>query len=297
MGGINGEGLCRSRVESDYRGGCGEIVMLGKLPPLSLSWEVHLHWLWDRLWLNDSSEAHVRKRISPRAGVPQRNGVKLAQASFPLSYFLNPPMFASITYWPHWAKQWFTPNWSKRPPQCLLFSSPFLTPLIIYSATLTSQPLAIPKNPPPMDEAKMSVVFLLSLPQLRWGPLAWQWEVNLSLSSRSPSLYPTTWKHVARWRSLLCGQQKHFSSWTTGSNRALHIGFVVCQNIWISLAQYSTISKAQLCYDAVWWRIIKIISRNNVCLALASPAGSIILLELFVCWRMSHQYSTLQFAA
>lgn len=31
------------------------------------------------------------------------------------SYFLDPLMFSSITYWPSWASAWFTPSWCNLP--------------------------------------------------------------------------------------------------------------------------------------------------------------------------------------
>lgn len=88
-------------------------------------------------------------------------------------------MFSSITYCPHGDLQWFTTNWSHLPPLVLLFTSPFLLTTVIYSVTLTFQASAIPNKPPPTDEAKMSVVLLLSLLLHRRRPLAWQWEVIL----------------------------------------------------------------------------------------------------------------------
>ncbi len=182
----------------------------GAVLPLFAGRSLHIR-LWDRLWLNDSSEAHIGNRISPWAGVPQRDRVKLVQSSYPFSsYILDPLMFSSITYCPPWAFQWFTPYWSNLPPLHLLFTSPFLLPNIIYSVTLTSQPWAIPNKPPPMDKAKMSVVLLLSLPQLRWQPVAWQCEVNHPPSSRPPSLPPNPVETCCKRRQLTVWSTKAF---------------------------------------------------------------------------------------
>lgn len=180
-----------------------------------LPWEVSSHQLWDRLWLNDSSEAHVREGISPWAGVPQRDGVKLAQSSYPLpSYFLDPPMFSSITYWPPLSRAMIYPQLVQPPapvsplhftlltPHHNLLCHPDL-PALSHSKQNTthgwrqrSQDVSCPLVHFAPDQVKAS------------GPPAWG---QSPPSSRPPLLCPTPWSF------LLCGQPKHFSSWAKAS--------------------------------------------------------------------------------
>lgn len=150
-------------------------------------------------------------------------------------------MFSPITYWPPWAKQWFTPNWSNLPPLGLLFTPAFLLPTIIYSVTVTSQSLGIPNKPPPMDEAKMSVVLLLSLSQLKRRPLAWQWEVN-----PHQALHRSIKPHgsMLEEEAAYCVVNKSISAaGQTGSNGTLYFKIVTCQNIWVTFALYFTVPK------------------------------------------------------
>lgn len=82
--------LCRTREESDYKGGMGFEWCWGNSPS-SLYTGRSVHIGSDRFWLNDSSEALFRKRINSWAGVTQRNGVKLVQSSLPSLHTLWTP--------------------------------------------------------------------------------------------------------------------------------------------------------------------------------------------------------------
>lgn len=191
-------------------------------------------------------------------------------------------MFSSITYWPPWTKQWFTPNWPNLPPLDLLFTSSLLLATIIYSVTVTSQALSILNKPPPMVQAKMSVVLLLSLPQPRRRPLVWQWEVNLH--PHQALCYLQT--HGNMLRDAYCVVNKSISAaGPRGSNRALYFGFVTCQNIWVNFALYSTVSKVMFVMRQwVPWDVIftvKFTSKNKTTLIFDSPLRRILL--LFFC--------------
>lgn len=99
--------LCRTRVGSDYRGGGGGGGWRGLVGCLgnccfSLYAGRSPHTGSDRFWLNDSSEVHIRKRISPWAGTAQWNGVKPVQSPNLSPYIFDPLMFSSITYCPPW---------------------------------------------------------------------------------------------------------------------------------------------------------------------------------------------------
>ena len=90
----------------------------------------------------------------------------------------------------------------------------------------------------------MSVVLLLSLARLRWRPVPWQWEVNRPLIKTSIAL-SSPMETCREKEAACCVVNKSFSAAGPGrSNRALHIGFVACQNIWVNFALYPTMSKA-----------------------------------------------------
>lgn len=105
-------------------------------------------------------------------GLAQLSGMGSNQSNLLTSLFIH--FWPPNVFLPH-----LLTNWSRLPPLVLLFTSPFLLTTVIYSVTLTFQPSAIPNKPPPTDEAKMSVVLLLSLLLHRRRLLACQWEVIL----------------------------------------------------------------------------------------------------------------------
>lgn len=76
--------------------------------------------------------------------------------------------------------------------------------------------LAIPNKPPPMDGAKWDKMSAIPLAQFTPAQVK---AGGLTMGGQSPPsstlpfLYPQ-WKHAARRSHLLCGQQKHFRSWT-----------------------------------------------------------------------------------
>lgn len=161
-------------------------------------------------------------------GLAQLRGIGSNQSNLLTSPFIHfwPLMFSSITYWPPWAKQWFTTNWCNLPPLVLLFTSPFLLPTIIYSVIMTSQDLAISNKPPTLDEAKMSVVLLVSLLQLWRGPLVWppllhgiilQDHISLLDASFFLEEYPSSTTH---WKVL-----------PSTMNNSWHFTFLLCYNM------------------------------------------------------------------
>lgn len=120
--------------------------------------------------------------------------------------------------------------------------------------------LAILNKPPPMVQAKMSVVLLLSLPQLRRRPLVWQWEVTLH-PHQALHCYLQTYGNMLRDEAAYCVANKSISAaGPRRSNRALYFGFVTCQNIWVNFALYSTVSKVMLCYERM-----SVMGRNLHC--------------------------------
>lgn len=72
-----------------------------------------------------------------------------------------------------------------------------------------------------------------------------------SPSSSPPSLYPAPWKHVARWSSLLCGQQKHFSSWTKGIKQSTLLWICDMPKHLSELCSLLHRVKGYVCYETV----------------------------------------------
>lgn len=209
--------LCRTREELDYRGGGGMgFDWCWGNSPSSLYTGRSVHIGSDRFWLNDSSEALFRKRINSWAGVPQRNGVKLVQSSYPLFILCGPPnvllyhLLASL-------------NQAMIYPQLAQPSTPgsslHFIPFTCHHNLLCHSDL------PGLSHSKQTTTHGssqdVSCPFAQFSP-AKEKAIGLTVggqsspSSSPPLLSPDPWKHVARWSSLLCGQQKHFSSWAEG---------------------------------------------------------------------------------
>ena len=158
---------------------------------LRLQRGVGQHWCWWKLllggrslhissvtlwfWLNDSSEAHVRKRISPWDGIPQRDGVKLAQSSYALSsMFCRPPNILLLHL--------LAPlSIAMIYPQLVQPSTP-ASPLRFTLLTPHHNLLCHPDLPVPIHFKQTTTHGWsqdVSCPlALRWRPVACQWGVN-----------------------------------------------------------------------------------------------------------------------
>lgn len=105
-------------------------------------------------------------------------------------------------------------------------SSPFLFSTIIYSVTLTSQPLAIPNKPPLLDGTKganMSAIPLVVCTSLVEG----QWLDSERSITPSPIHSIQAHDNILQQEVTFCAVNKSLSAgW---SNRVLNIGFVAGQ--------------------------------------------------------------------
>lgn len=241
--------------------------MMGELPSLSLGWEVSSLQLWFRLWLIDSFEPHIRKRISTWTGVPQRYGVKLTRSLLPSLFILSRP--PNVLFHHLLAPSSLAMIY----PQLVQPSTP-VSPLHFTLLTPHHNLLCHP-DLPTLSHSRLTTTHGwsqrsqdVSCPFAKFAPAQVK-ASGLTVGGQPPLIQTsiTPWKHVCKEKQLTVWSTiKHFNSWTQRSNRALYIGFVACQNIWVNFAIYSTMSKAMFVVRWwMWWGIflaIELTSQN-----------------------------------
>ena len=91
----------------------------------------------------------------------------------------------------------------------------------------------------------------LGMPPFRWRPVAWQWEVIYPPHRHLHRSIQPNGNRLQEEASYCVVNKSTSAAGPPASNKALNIGFVACQNIWVNFALHFTMSKAMFVCETV----------------------------------------------